>query len=76
MVVSLCSQMFLNLLDDKTVRNGPWPTCFDGRAYNHSGFWHPMDTLRDKNMLNSLGWRGSVEGLGLNNSFWQDVRSF
>ena len=25
-------------------------------AYRHSGFWHPMDTLRDKNALNEL-WR-------------------
>lgn len=23
-------------------------------AYNHDGFWHPMDTLRDKKFLNSL----------------------
>ena len=23
-------------------------------AYKHSGFWHPMDTLRDKNYLQSL----------------------
>ena len=23
-------------------------------SYFHSGFWHPMDTLRDKNYLNSL----------------------
>jgi glucose-1-phosphate cytidylyltransferase len=21
------------------------------KAYNHSGFWQPMDTLRDKNLL-------------------------
>ena len=25
-------------------------------AYKHSGFWHPMDTLRDKNYLEEL-WR-------------------
>ena len=25
-------------------------------AYKHTGFWHPMDTLRDKNHLDSL-WR-------------------
>ncbi len=25
-------------------------------AYQHNGFWHPMDTLRDKNHLNEL-WR-------------------
>ena len=23
-------------------------------AYNHPGFWHPMDTLRDKNYLEEL----------------------
>ena len=25
-------------------------------AYKHSGFWHPMDTLRDRNKLDQL-WR-------------------
>ena len=24
------------------------------QAYFHSGFWHPMDTLRDKRYLNNL----------------------
>ena len=23
-------------------------------AYKHEGFWHPMDTLRDKNILSEL----------------------
>ena len=23
-------------------------------TYKHNGFWHPMDTLRDKNKLNEL----------------------
>ena len=23
-------------------------------AYRHRGFWHPMDTLRDKNQLEAL----------------------
>ena len=23
-------------------------------AFKHYGFWHPMDTLRDKNYLNDL----------------------
>jgi glucose-1-phosphate cytidylyltransferase len=27
------------------------------RAFKHGGFWHPMDTLRDKNALEEL-WRG------------------
>lgn len=26
-------------------------------AYQHDGFWHPMDTLKDKNTLNDL-WNG------------------
>ena len=26
----------------------------DLAAYQHNGFWAPMDTLRDKNVLNSL----------------------
>jgi glucose-1-phosphate cytidylyltransferase len=25
-------------------------------AYKHAGFWQPMDTLREKNMLDEL-WR-------------------
>ena len=28
------------------------------RAFEHYGFWHPMDTLRDKNMLDSLWEQG------------------
>ena len=28
------------------------------RARRHSGFWHPMDTLRDKNLLEDLWARG------------------
>lgn len=29
-------------------------------AYRHSGFWHPMDTLRDKNHLNDLWQSGGA----------------
>lgn len=29
-------------------------------AYQHEGFWHPMDTLRDKNILEDLWSRGSA----------------
>jgi glucose-1-phosphate cytidylyltransferase len=29
-------------------------------AYRHSGFWQPMDTLRDKNLLESLWERGGA----------------
>jgi glucose-1-phosphate cytidylyltransferase len=29
-------------------------------GYQHNGFWQPMDTLRDKNMLNDLWSKGSA----------------
>jgi glucose-1-phosphate cytidylyltransferase len=29
-------------------------------AFKHSGFWQPMDTLREKNMLNSLWDKGNA----------------
>jgi glucose-1-phosphate cytidylyltransferase len=29
------------------------------QAYRHSGFWHPLDTLRDKNLLEAL-WQGGA----------------
>ena len=28
-------------------------------AYKHTGFWHPMDTLRDKNYLEEL-WKSNT----------------
>jgi glucose-1-phosphate cytidylyltransferase len=55
-------EIFDLIHDDKTVfekeplenlaRNG------DLMAYKHSGFWHPMDTLRDKNYLEEL-WKSN-----------------
>ncbi|WP_078014581.1 glucose-1-phosphate cytidylyltransferase [Hymenobacter sp. CRA2] len=35
----------------------------DGRlaAYRHQGFWQPMDTLRDKNMLEEMWQRGAAK---------------
>ena len=30
------------------------------RAYLHDGFWHPMDTLRDKNHLDELANTGTA----------------
>lgn len=30
-------------------------------AYKHTGFWHPMDTMRDKNYLESLWKSGKAE---------------
>ena len=29
------------------------------RAYRHAGFWHPMDTLRDKQLLEGLWTKGN-----------------
>jgi glucose-1-phosphate cytidylyltransferase len=29
-------------------------------AYCHDGFWHPMDTLRDKRFLNELWMSGKA----------------
>ncbi|NBU94239.1 MAG: glucose-1-phosphate cytidylyltransferase, partial [Actinobacteria bacterium] len=29
-------------------------------AYFHDGFWQPMDTLREKNMLEELWQQGSA----------------
>jgi glucose-1-phosphate cytidylyltransferase len=29
-------------------------------AYEHKGFWQPMDTLRDKNYLETLWQSGSA----------------
>jgi glucose-1-phosphate cytidylyltransferase len=29
-------------------------------AYRHRGFWQPMDTLRDKNLLEDLWQRGDA----------------
>ena len=31
-------------------------------AYQHSGYWYGMDTLRDKILLNSCGTRGKRPG--------------
>ncbi|MNY65490.1 Glucose-1-phosphate cytidylyltransferase [compost metagenome] len=30
-------------------------------AYRHRGFWHPMDTLRDKTVLNEMWASRSAE---------------
>ena len=29
-------------------------------AYHHDGFWHPMDTLRDKHLLEDLWSSGKA----------------
>ena len=44
-------------------------------AYPHHGFWHPMDTLRDKNQLEACGVRAMRPGsLELNPEFWREKR--
>ena len=30
------------------------------QAFQHDGFWHPMDTLRDKNLLETLWQSGQA----------------
>jgi glucose-1-phosphate cytidylyltransferase len=43
--------------DDVVLEKEPFETLAKNRqlvAYKHSGFWHPMDTLRDKNHLSDL----------------------
>ena len=32
-------------------------------AYKHEGFWHPIDTLRDKNYLNEISIKGNAPWL-------------
>ena len=32
-------------------------------AYQHEGFWHPIDTLRDKNYLNEMFNKGNAPWL-------------
>jgi len=34
--------------------------CRQLSAYKHLGFWHPMDTLRDKNKLEELWGSGNA----------------
>ena len=45
-------------------------------AFKHDGFWHPMDTLRDKNYLNDL-WieikRHGKSGM-IDQNFWADKK--
>lgn len=55
----------LDLIDgDHTVwERGPMVTLAEGGqlvAHRHHGFWHPMDTLRDKTVLNTLWEQGKA----------------
>ncbi len=50
--------------DDKTVwEQDPLKKLAENEelaAYRHEGFWHPMDSLRDKNVLEGLWQRGNA----------------
>ena len=45
-------------------------------AFNHNGFWHPMDTLRDKIYLEKLWYENKApENLvNLNIKFWHNKK--
>lgn len=53
------------IADDETIwEQGPLKTLVAKdqlRAYQHHGFWHPMDTLRDKSYLEQLWAAGRAE---------------
>ena len=53
--------LFDYLKDDRTIlERDPLERLAEAkqlRAYRHEGFWQPMDTLRDKQLLESL-WAG------------------
>ena len=49
--------------DGTTWEGGPLITLAEQdqlRAFQHEGFWHPMDTLRDKNYLEDLWQKGEA----------------
>ena len=54
----------LLIKDDSTVwEQGPLEALAAGNqiaAYEHTGFWQPMDTLRDKNYLEELWASGKA----------------
>jgi glucose-1-phosphate cytidylyltransferase len=60
----LSPRVFDYVEDDATVwERGPVETLARNRqlsAFRHSGFWQPMDTLRDKNLLESLWQSGKA----------------
>jgi glucose-1-phosphate cytidylyltransferase len=52
--------------DDTVLEKNPLQSLADDNqlaAFEHTGFWQPMDTLRDKNMLEGL-WES-------NNALWK-----
>lgn len=61
----VCSSSAIDLIsgDDTVWENQPLQQLAQDRrlsAYCHKGFWHPMDTLRDKNYLEDLWARGQA----------------
>lgn len=60
----LSPKVFNYLVDDTTIweRDPLTKLADDGElmAYEHRGFWQPMDTLRDKNLLQELWVSGSA----------------
>ena len=58
------NKKILNFIkDDKTIweQNSLPKLALEGQvqSYKHSGFWHPMDTLRDKEYLEEL-WNKKI----------------
>ncbi len=46
-------------------------------AFKHEGFWQPMDTLREKNLLNDLWNIGrALENMVDNSKFWSGKKYF
>ena len=60
----LNSSVLKLIKDDNTIwEEGPLSTLAKKnqlQAYKHTGFWHSMDTLRDKNLLNDLWNKGKA----------------
>ena len=53
----------LDFLDDGPLEIVPLKTLSEQkqlRAYKHSGFWQPMDTIREVELLNSIWESGTV----------------
>jgi glucose-1-phosphate cytidylyltransferase len=60
----VCEPEVINYIDNDTIvweREPLQRIAHDGllAAYRHHGFWHPMDTLRDKNTLEEMWSSGN-----------------
>lgn len=86
-------EVFDYLEDDSTVLEGTPLEALSRKgellAYKHSGFWQPMDILRDKQLLEKLWqtgeapWKvwennklGVLNALMIENDFWSNKRVF